>query len=176
MIVSRWYHIPTEPAHKILAQACLSTLLQLDEHIDKERLENYPLAFYAAWHWVDHARTGDVTSSKLDHMEPLFDPDKPYFSAWIWLYDINQAWRTPSTEDISRCPSVPEATPLYYSAAIGLHFASSGHGEGFEITRVLLECGANVNARNVFNTTPLETASKSGHDDIVQLMLKYDAK
>jgi hypothetical protein len=40
MSVSR-YHIPTEPAHKIIAQACLSTLLQLDEHIDKERLKNY---------------------------------------------------------------------------------------------------------------------------------------
>ena len=32
-----WYHVPTEPAHKILAQACLNTLLQLDENIDKER-------------------------------------------------------------------------------------------------------------------------------------------
>jgi hypothetical protein len=80
--VSR-YHIPTEPAYKIIAQACLSTLLQLDEHIDKERLKNYPLAFCAALHWVDHARIGDVTSSILDHMEQLFNSDKPYFSAWI---------------------------------------------------------------------------------------------
>jgi len=27
--------------------------------------------------------------------------------------------------------------------------------------------------RNMFNMTPIETASKSGHDNIVQLMLKY---
>jgi hypothetical protein len=54
-------------------------------------------------------------------MEQIFNPDKPNFSAWIWLYDINQAWRTPSTEDISECPSVPEATPFYYSSAFGLH-------------------------------------------------------
>src|SRR5712691_10672947 len=97
MIVSRWYHIPTEPAHKILAQACLSTLLQLYEHIDKERLENYPLAFYAAWHWG--GIMPGLGTSRHRNLEPLFDPDKPYFSAWIWLYDINQAWRTPSTED-----------------------------------------------------------------------------
>ena len=58
---------------------------------------------------------------------------------------------------------------MFLSAA--LHYASSGHGEGFEITRVL-ECGANVNARNMFIMTPLETASKSEHDNIV---LKYDA-
>ncbi|KAH9989060.1 P-loop containing nucleoside triphosphate hydrolase protein [Russula compacta] len=59
--VSR-YHIPLdlEPAHKLLAQACLSTLLRLDEHIDKNGLKNYPLAFYAAQHWLDHARFGDV--------------------------------------------------------------------------------------------------------------------
>ena len=57
---------------------------------------------------------------------------------------------------------------MFHSTA--LYYASSGHGEGFEITRVLLECGANVNARNMFNTTPLETASISGRDDIVQLL------
>jgi hypothetical protein len=36
--VSR-YHIPAETAHKILAQACLSTLLRLDEDIDKKRIQ-----------------------------------------------------------------------------------------------------------------------------------------
>jgi len=31
-------HIPLEPAHTLLAQACLTVLLQLDEKVDKKRL------------------------------------------------------------------------------------------------------------------------------------------
>jgi hypothetical protein len=50
------YHIPLGPAHAILARACLTVLLQLDDHTDKKRLGTFPLAFYAAEHWVDHAK------------------------------------------------------------------------------------------------------------------------
>ncbi|KAF8463216.1 hypothetical protein DFH94DRAFT_659074, partial [Russula ochroleuca] len=52
----RHYHIPLDAAHTILARACLTVLLQLDENVDKKRLETFPLAFYAAQHWVDHAK------------------------------------------------------------------------------------------------------------------------
>src|SRR5712672_3980403 len=45
------YHIDLEPAHEILAKACLSTLLKLDEHINKEGLKDYPMVFYAAEYW-----------------------------------------------------------------------------------------------------------------------------
>jgi hypothetical protein len=116
--VSR-YHAPSSAAHQILAQACLSTPLELDEDIDKEGLKNYPLAFYAARYWFDHARIGDVSLSIPERMKQLFDADKPHFSAWIWLYDVRKGWPS-STEDVSEHPSEPEATPLYYSAAGGL--------------------------------------------------------
>jgi hypothetical protein len=76
--VSR-HHIAPDPAHKILAQARLGTLLELDEHIDKNRLEDYPLAFYAAQCWFKHAQFGDVSPSILDTMGQLFDPDRPHF-------------------------------------------------------------------------------------------------
>ncbi|KAI0295154.1 hypothetical protein B0F90DRAFT_1638316, partial [Multifurca ochricompacta] len=48
------YHIPLEPAHTILARACLTILLNLDDQVDKDGLKNFPLAFYAAENWVDH--------------------------------------------------------------------------------------------------------------------------
>ena len=51
----RHYHIPLDAAHTVLAQACITVLLQLDEKVDKDCLEAFPLAFYAAQHWVDHA-------------------------------------------------------------------------------------------------------------------------
>jgi hypothetical protein len=44
------YHIPLDAAHTILAQACLTVLLQLDQNVDKKRLATFPLAFYAARH------------------------------------------------------------------------------------------------------------------------------
>ena len=38
---SRYHHILLEPAHTIMAQACLSVLLRLDPHIDEA---SFPLA------------------------------------------------------------------------------------------------------------------------------------
>ena len=44
------YYIPLEPAHTVLARACMAVLLQLDETVDRERDETFPLAKYAsAW-------------------------------------------------------------------------------------------------------------------------------
>jgi hypothetical protein len=54
------YQILPCPAHTILAKACLSILLKLDDRIDKTTIENLPLAPYAARHWVDHAQVNDL--------------------------------------------------------------------------------------------------------------------
>ncbi|KAH9966804.1 hypothetical protein BC827DRAFT_1153140 [Russula dissimulans] len=56
----RHYYIPLNSAHTILAQACLTVLLRLDKNIDKKRLATFPLAFYAARHWAEHAKFEDV--------------------------------------------------------------------------------------------------------------------
>jgi hypothetical protein len=45
--VSR-YHIRLEAAHTILSQACLGVLLRLDDRIDRDDIEGFPLARYAA--------------------------------------------------------------------------------------------------------------------------------
>jgi hypothetical protein len=44
------YHIVLEPAHTILAQACLGVLLRLDDHVDKKNARGLPLVEYAARH------------------------------------------------------------------------------------------------------------------------------
>jgi hypothetical protein len=56
------YYIPLEPAHTILVRACLAVLLQLDDKVNKKRLATFPLASYAAQHWVDHAKFRNVAS------------------------------------------------------------------------------------------------------------------
>ena len=40
----RW----NQAAHTLLAQACLTILLELDENVDRKRLETFVLAFYVA--------------------------------------------------------------------------------------------------------------------------------
>lgn len=81
----RYFHAPLGSAHKILVQACLAVLLQLDEKADRKRIEELPLAFYAARHWADHAWFKNVELQLQDRIELLFDPIKPHFAAWTWL-------------------------------------------------------------------------------------------
>ena len=73
------YHIRPVIAHPILTQAPLGVLLHLDDHIDTKNVIGFPLADYAARHWVEHARFEDVASRVKDGMKTLFDPDKPHY-------------------------------------------------------------------------------------------------
>jgi hypothetical protein len=108
-----YFHILPEPAHTSLAHASLSVLLQLDDKIDRNTMAHYPLALYAARHWVDHAQFKNVAPHIQGAMDRLFDPSKPHFVAWIWLYDIDHQWiKSMSTIH----PTRPEAVPLYYAA------------------------------------------------------------
>jgi ankyrin repeat protein len=195
--ISRYY-IPLEPAHEILARACLVTLLQLDEHIDKNGLKNYPLCFYAAQYWFKHTRFGDVSPSFYDSMGQLFDSSKPHFSAWIWIHDVSQGRRMRSIEDLDERPSQPKKTPLYYSAACGLRklaerlIAIHLHDvnppddrhlgplnvavieEHLDVARLLLEHGADPN-RIFVSWTLLHHVSYNGKSDVIQLLLDHGA-
>ncbi len=120
--VSR-FHILLGPAHTILAKACLGVLLRLGQFVDEDNVEDkFPLAGYAAEHWVDHAQFENVSSDIREEMEELFDPDKPYFAAWLQVHDIDTP---PSYGSIlyyfafSPSNRTNTATPLYYAALCG---------------------------------------------------------
>ena len=106
--VSR-YHILPGSAHIILAQSCLGFLLHLDIPIDRETGKRFPLAKYAAEHWVAHAQFEDVASHVNDGMRSLFDPDKHHLQAWLGIYNID--------DDAGDLYSVPNS--LYYAALCG---------------------------------------------------------
>jgi hypothetical protein len=104
------YHIPPDAAHTILARACLTVLLQLDEDMDKERLATFPLVLYAAEHWFIHAKYEGVAPRVQDAMEQLFNPTKPYLASWGWICDVDNGYiRDPPLTDR---PSRPNATAL----------------------------------------------------------------
>ena len=187
------YHIVFENANTLVAKACLSVLLR--DPIDKNGAATAPLAQYAAENWVAHARVGSVASRVRDGMQYLFDPDKPYFSAWIKLYDIyNQSWDPPIQTKMQL-----EAAPLYYAAFCGFHslvehlvskypqytnaicgsagtaLHSASHAGQVQVVRTLLKCGAEVDARGIWDQSPLILASFEGHLDIVQCLLDHCA-
>ncbi|KAH9080600.1 hypothetical protein EDB83DRAFT_998212 [Lactarius deliciosus] len=115
----RYFYAPLESAHTILVQACLVVLLQLDEKVDRTRIEGLPLVFYAARHWADHARFENIELQIQDRIELLFDRNKPYFAAWAWMGDGRSV-----TADLAEHPSPPTATPLYYAAFHGLSWVT----------------------------------------------------
>ena len=81
------YHISPLDAHTLLAQASLAVLLR-DPDVDG-LADSGALADYAAEHWTAHARVENIASQFRDRMEDLFDPDKPYFKAWVKLHDMD---------------------------------------------------------------------------------------
>jgi ankyrin repeat protein len=157
--VSR-YHIRLEAAHTIFAQACLGVLLHLDDRVDRDDIENFPLAQYAAQHWTKHARSTNASSPIRIGMEYLFDADRPQFATWLWIYDEDRDGRSMNT---SR-PGKPEAVPLYYAAKFGFRDL---------VKHLIAEHPEHVHARGGVEVTPMHVAATAGHVDILSLLLEH---
>jgi ankyrin repeat protein len=191
--VSRYY-IALEPAHIFVTQACLCLLLQLDKHVTKKNIEEFPLARYASQYWTDHAEFGNVSSHAEDMIKRVFKPENHHFTNWVWIYD------TISHRSLdSEGPSHPKWAPLHYAAQHGflrviewlittrsqdvdvssydsstpLHIASK---KGlFMVAEILLAHHANSNARNHIDWTPLHFASRFEHPKLARLLLEHGA-
>ena len=196
--ISRYY-IDLVPAHTILAQACMSVLLQSDDRVEESGVRNNsPLARYAAEHWVVHARDEKVSSRIQKAMEYLFDQDKPYFAAWVELFDIDTyapygssfyyfAHRTDSGSPLyyaARCgfqdlvehlvakdPKQLNATGGYHTTPLVAALAD-GHSQ---IANFLYDNGARTNPRSMVGRTPLHSAAFYAKYEMVQVLLNYEA-
>ena len=191
------FHVSMTSAHTIIAQACLSVLLHIDENITDDGLKNFPLAEYAAEHWVGHARFEDVSSRNIQiGMKRLFDPNNPHLSVWRRIYDPESSW----VRQRHSCRLQARITPLYYAVGCGLNdvvkfliverlqdLNTGGihHGQTplilasqkghYEVVRTLLEHGANTETPRIRYQSPLGTASYGGHVEVVQLLLEHHA-
>ncbi|KAH9958458.1 ankyrin repeat-containing domain protein [Russula dissimulans] len=154
------FHILQRPAHSLFARACLSVLLQFDDNIDKDKLKNYRMATYAAQHWVNHAQFENISSSIQEGLESLFDRDKPHFSTWIWLYDVDNGFTSTAAH-----PRSPGIVPLYYAALCGFCDIADS---------LICAHPEDVNARGGIQVTPLHAALDRGHPDIARLLLEHD--
>jgi len=193
--ILRRYHITLTRSHTLAAAACLGMLLHLDKNITRVDLEKFPLAKYAAEHWVDHARFEDVPQNVEDGMKRLFDPKHFHFAIWVWIHDLeDQYWRR---EKRGERPSQPRGTSLHYAALCGLdaivkflviehsqdvdirgfdHKSTALHlasrGGHVEVACFLLDNGADAEAQDRRSSTPLHVASNMGHVELVRLLLE----
>jgi len=191
------YHIDSEPAHTILAQACLGILLQIQDDDEGGTPNDHPLARYAAENWTTHARFGGVSSRLQKGMEYLFDANKPHFKVWLKLCDIDTEPNEGATFYIFALNKSP-AGPLYYAALCGFHDlveclitkhpqdvnAYGGYnmrpllaalaGEHFRTADLLLHSGADLDVQDIFGRTPLHATACSGNFEVLKRLIESD--
>ena len=191
------FHVSMTAAHTTIAQTCLGILLHIDDDITEHGLSRFPLAEYAAEHWAGHARFADVSSTILDGLRRLFDPNNRHLAVWVWIYDPASPRRRLGR---SKYPSQAAVPALHYATICGLHriveYLIDGHSHDVnaqsfdrnetplavacrfghtEAARVLLERGADTTIRDKEYWSPLERASENGHVDIIQVLLQHGA-
>jgi hypothetical protein len=142
-----------------MAQACLATLLRLDERADSA--EGSPLIEYAVQHWVDHARFEKVSLRMRDGIDDLFDTTKPHFAAWLQVHDMDEYW-DPFLIDSEH----GGGSSLYYAALSGIYDLAE---------RLIMKHPEQVNACGGRRLTPLVAALSKRHFHIAKLLRKEGA-
>jgi Ankyrin repeats (3 copies)/Ankyrin repeats (many copies) len=192
------YHIHSESAHTILAQACLGILLKTQNDVEGHTPEDHPLVRYAARHWTTHVQIGEVSSRLHKAMEYLFDANKPHFKLWLTLYDMDIYPNEDATFWFFIPHDNPPAAPLYYAALCGFddlvkHLitkhpqdvnADGGlyvrpllaalAGEHFQTADLLHHNGADLDVRSQNGRKPLHGAAYSGNLEVVRRLIEYD--
>ena len=192
------FHIPIEPSHAMLAQACLGVLLCLDDHTTEDSALRIPLYRYAVNYWIGHAQVAYAESGTKDAMDYFFDMDNPHFSALVRIehgYDLSRVSMDEQPSIVSR-----SAAPLCFAAWKGLRglvehliikdpqqvnqlgsflgtpLHASMLGGYIEVSQLLFVHGADLNSRCGSNYTPLHLASIHGHLRIVKWLLDHGAE
>ena len=189
----RYHHIRLEAAHVIMAQVCLSVILQLEDHMDKRTIRSYPLSKYAGKHFVNHVEFENVISSISDGVDKLLDRDKRHFYTWVWLQigdwdsedwhnsemdwdpedwhhsamDRNMGYhfRSSITRYLDTKPEhPPRLPPLYYVAALGHLFLAR---------RLILKGTQDLDTRDDKGCTPLHIAVLAGREEVSQLLIEH---
>jgi hypothetical protein len=150
ILPSSFFAIYEPDAHRFATIVCLIYVISAVE-TSAFTPKQFPLIQYAARYWYIHV-TGTISeireSLEYNLVIKLFD--FPRFRRWLSLYHLDKNEFVP---------------PLLSSALFGL----------VNVTTVLLEKGANVNASGGLYGSPLQAASWKGHQEIVALLMEKGA-
>ncbi|RLL95993.1 hypothetical protein CFD26_106093 [Aspergillus turcosus] len=137
-----------------ITRVCIAYLecLGKESALDKIKAE-FPLAEYSAKYWADHARSVETERDISERILNFLNDQSQVFEVWSGLFGEDR-W-------ISR--KIP--TPLYFASLAGLQHT----------VQLLLEKGADVNAKDDQFDNALRAACSQGHKAIVRLLLDSGA-
>ena len=158
------YSMQSAACHSIIARACLGYLGQFrkPDPMAENTLSECKLAQYSAKFWLSHAqRAADRAAETSRAALHLLSRDNAAYLNWIRIHDPDKPWEG------SKFERVIEGTPkpLYYATLYGLG----------EVTRLLLNGGADVNAQAGWYGNALQAASSGGYEQVVKLLLDKGA-
>ncbi|KAL8799699.1 MAG: hypothetical protein Q9182_005708 [Xanthomendoza sp. 2 TL-2023] len=148
-----------------------ATSLRCTKHLTPMTLEadrlrrikdTYPLASYAANHWMDHAV---LAGEQVDPLFPLiFDAFQPWaFKSWFLLHDQFE----PSGQVLYRALATKHYSTLQLCLAVESGFT--------QLVKPLLEFGADSNSRPRGYHTVLQLATRIKNLGLMQLLIDYGA-
>ena len=146
-----------------IAESCLRYIFYYDESDLKatpvEDLENFPLLKYACRFWYIHAKTSLRESEIVGDSVQRFCLSDTAFLSWLRVQPTRDY-----TYPIRTLTDV--TTPLHLATYMGLE----------TVVQVLLEKGANLDAKTREGQTALQLAAAKGHEAITKLLLDRGAE
>ena len=162
--VEEYFHIEEKTSHLKILELSIAYLLQFDDDslpLTEAMLDSMPLARYAAWNWINHAKSVEMNPSVLQLIMCLFISESAPLINWIRMYNID-------IEDGEEHLSLDRSEvccALYYSSLAGMQ----------EVSDCLLHKGENANAKGGTFGNPLQAAAYKGNEEIVKLLLENGA-
>ncbi|KAJ5928365.1 hypothetical protein N7466_007321 [Penicillium verhagenii] len=154
-------------AHIQITEACI-TYLSYEEHADgssltyhrfASKLRSYPLYCYAAEFWAYHTQLASMEETGLV-LSFLRDQNKVSACSQAILFQGCHEYEFMELQDFSQA----KMTGIHFSACFGLTVALS----------LLLKSAFQINSKDFLGQTPLLSAAKQGHDQVVELLLKQE--
>ena len=161
---AKHYSIQEINANVSISNDCIAYLLSFDglQSLTSHLIAEFPLAWYAARYWVQHARVAERdTNSNPSLAIELFLTSGNALLNWVRLWDPDQPR---SGLDLKRSLSTI-CHPLYYASSVGL----------YKLVRILLNKGADVNAPGGLYHNALQAASAGGYSRVVSELLENGA-
>lgn len=157
------YSIREIEANNLIAETCLAYLLQFNqpEFPSQSILAEFPLIAYAARYWFDHLRLVE----EAEGIALPLDLDQLLREENVFLNSIRFSDPDKHGDPCMLKEKYMLASPLYYASAFGL----------IQWATLLIERGADVNAKTGGQSTALQVAVQKGHENLVLLLIRRGA-